>query len=56
MRADRIGKENENCFVLTETYMENIFIQVEAVQPDILIIDSIQTVQSATIESSPGSV
>ena len=36
--------------------MENIFIQVEAVQPDILIIDSIQTVQSATIESSPGSV
>ena len=56
MRADRIGKENENCFVLTETSMENIFIQVEAVQPDILIIDSIQTVQSATIESSPGSV
>ncbi len=56
MRADRIGKENENCFVLTETSMENIFIQVEAVQPDILIIDSIQTVQSSTIESSPGSV
>ena len=56
MRADRIGKENENCFVLTETSMENIFIQVEAVQPDILIIDSIQTVQAATIESSPGSV
>ena len=56
MRADRIGKENENCVVLTETSMENIFIQVEAVQPDILIIDSIQTVQSATIESSPGSV
>lgn len=56
MRADRIGKSNENCFVLTETSMENIFIQVEAVKPDILIIDSIQTVQTSTIESSPGSV
>ncbi len=56
MRADRIGKANENCYVLTETSMENIFIQVEAVKPDILIIDSIQTVQTSTIESSPGSV
>ena len=56
MRADRIGKENENCFVLTETSMQNIFIQVEAVQPDILIIDSIQTLHSGNIDSSPGSV
>lgn len=56
MRADRIGKSNDNCFVLTETSMENIFIQVEAVKPDILIIDSIQTVQTSNIESSPGSV
>lgn len=56
MRADRIGKSNENCFVLTETSMQNIFIQVEAVQPDILIIDSIQTLQSNNLESSPGSV
>ncbi len=56
MRADRIGKSNENCFVLTETSMQNIFIQVEAVKPDILIIDSIQTLHSTNIESSPGSV
>jgi DNA repair protein RadA/Sms len=56
MRADRIGKTNNDCFVLTETSMQNIFIQVEAVQPDILIIDSIQTLHSANIESSPGSV
>jgi len=56
MRADRIGKQNKDCYVLTETSMENIFIQVEAVKPDILIIDSIQTVQTSTIESSPGSV
>ena len=56
MRADRIGKENEDCYVLTETSMQNIFIQIEAVQPDILIIDSIQTMHSANIESSPGSI
>ena len=56
MRADRIGKENENCFVLTETSMQNVFIQVEAVQPDILIIDSVQTMHSALLESSPGSI
>lgn len=56
MRAERIGKENENCFVLTETSMQNIFIQIEAVQPDILIIDSIQTMHSAIIDSSPGSI
>ncbi|OIQ28962.1 MAG: DNA repair protein RadA [Crocinitomix sp. MedPE-SWsnd] len=56
MRADRIGKDNENCFVLTETSMQNVFIQIEAVQPDILIIDSVQTMQSAIIESSPGSI
>jgi len=63
MRAERIGKpagrtggENEECYVLTETGMQNIFIQVEAVKPDILIIDSIQTMHSALIESSPGSI
>ena len=56
MRADRIGKNNDNCFVLTETSMQNVFIQIEAVKPDILIIDSVQTMQSALIESSPGSI
>ncbi len=56
MRADRIGKENDNCYVLTETSLKNIFIQIEEIQPDILIIDSIQTMQSAYIESSPGSI
>lgn len=56
MRADRIGKENDECYVLTETSMKNIFIQIEELEPDILIIDSIQTMQSAYIESSPGSI
>src|SRR5690606_4636767 len=38
MRADRIGSKNENCYVLTETSIENIFIQLEAVKPDLLVI------------------
>lgn len=56
MRADRIGKLNEDCYILTETSLQNIFAQVQEIQPDILIIDSIQTMQSALIESSPGSI
>lgn len=56
MRAQRIGELNENCFILTETSMQNIFAQISAIQPDLLIIDSIQTMQSALIESSPGSI
>ncbi|WP_027420590.1 DNA repair protein RadA [Crocinitomix catalasitica] len=56
MRADRIGSKNENCYVLTETSIENIFIQLEAVKPDLLVIDSIQTVHTSMIDSSPGSV
>lgn len=56
MRAERIGKLNEDCYILTETLLQNIFAQVQEIQPDILIIDSIQTMQSALIESSPGSI
>lgn len=56
MRADRIGRNNEDCYVLTETSMTNIFIQVEEIQPDLLIVDSIQTMQSGYIESAPGSI
>ncbi|MBL7899175.1 MAG: DNA repair protein RadA [Crocinitomicaceae bacterium] len=56
MRADRIGKLNENCFVLTETSVQSVFNRVKEIQPDILIIDSIQTMQSSLIESSPGSI
>lgn len=56
MRADRIGKLNEQCFVLTETSVEAVFTQINELNPDILIIDSIQTMQSSLIESSPGSI
>jgi DNA repair protein RadA/Sms len=56
MRADRIYPDNETCFVLTETRTQNIFQQIEAVEPDIVVIDSIQTLQTDYIDSGAGSI
>jgi DNA repair protein RadA/Sms len=56
MRADRLGKGVANCLVLTETSMEDLFFQVENVKPQIIIIDSIQTLHTQQIESSAGSI
>jgi DNA repair protein RadA/Sms len=63
MRAERIaapqpasGGATTGCFILTETSTQNIFKQIEQLQPDLVIIDSIQTLYSAHIESTPGSV
>jgi DNA repair protein RadA/Sms len=56
MRAERIGINNPGCYILTETSTQNIFKQIEMLEPNLLIVDSIQTLHSAHIESSPGSV
>ncbi len=56
LRADRIGRMSDNCYVVTETSLENIFSHIETIQPELLIVDSIQTIASDTIESSAGSV
>lgn len=56
MRAERISKNNFECYVLTETSMQYIFKQIEELEPNLVIIDSIQTLYTAKIESSPGSV
>ena len=56
MRADRIGFSNTECLVLAETMLENILLQIEQHQPDILIIDSIQTLSSKIIDSVSGSI
>lgn len=56
MRAERIGLENSQCYVLTETNLQNIFKHTEEMQPNLLIIDSVQTLYSSQIESSPGSI
>lgn len=56
LRADRLGKLSENTFVLCETLLENIFDQIKKVSPQIVVVDSIQTIASEGIESAPGSV
>lgn len=56
MRAERIGVQNPSCFILSETNIQNIFRQAEDIQPKLLVIDSIQTLYSSEIESSPGSI
>lgn len=56
MRADRIPHKKHNCYVLTETKTQNIFQQIKQLQPQILIIDSIQTLQSDYVEASAGSI
>ena len=56
MRAERLENQSKNCFILTETQTQNIFKQIETFEPDILIIDSIQTLQSSFVESGAGSV
>ena len=56
MRAQRVENSSENCLILTETSTQNIFQQIEKVDPEILIVDSIQTLHTAHIDSSPGSV
>ncbi|NIJ51732.1 DNA repair protein RadA [Dyadobacter arcticus] len=56
MRAERMSSKSDNCYILTETHTQNIFRQIEDFKPEILIVDSIQTMQSAYIESGAGSV
>ncbi|MFC3809101.1 DNA repair protein RadA [Lacihabitans lacunae] len=56
MRAERIPFENPRCYVLTETATDQIFKQIELIEPDIVVIDSIQTLVSPLIESGAGSV
>lgn len=56
LRADRIGRPGSNVHVLCETDLEQIFTHITNLNPDLVIIDSIQTMQSADVESAPGSV
>jgi DNA repair protein RadA/Sms len=56
MRADRLNQLDSSCQILTETNTQNIFQQIQEVQPSILVIDSIQTLQTNSIDSSPGSI
>ena len=56
MRADRLNIKNENFYLLTETNTQSIFQEIKKLKPQLVIVDSIQTLQTPYIESSPGSV
>ncbi|MBS9774768.1 MAG: DNA repair protein RadA [Tenacibaculum sp.] len=57
MRAERLEEvDNSNCLILTETNTQKIFKNIEEIKPEVLIIDSIQTLHTNNIEASPGSI
>jgi len=56
MRAERLGMNNENFYLLTETTTQIIFQEIRKLKPDLVIVDSIQTLQTPYIDSSPGSI
>lgn len=56
MRGERIGLSNEQCYLLNETNIQSILSQAETVNPDFLVIDSIQTLYSSNIDSVTGTV
>ena len=56
LRAERLKFNNPDCYIVSETSLEQIFVHVQNVKPDLLIVDSIQTITPENIESSPGSV
>jgi DNA repair protein RadA/Sms len=56
MRADRIGINNDQCYLLNETFTDNIFNHAKEICPHIIVIDSIQTLYTDLIDSSPGSI
>ena len=56
LRAERIGDMQSECYIYSDTILENIFEQVKTIEPDLLIIDSIQTISTTAIEQSSGSL
>jgi len=56
LRAERLKYDNPDCYIVSETSLEQIFVHIQNIEPDVVIVDSIQTVSTEMIESSPGSV
>ena len=56
MRADRLGGDPSNCLIYSETLMDNILAEAEETAPDLMIVDSVQTMYSQNVESTAGSV
>ena len=56
IRSERLNFDNPKCYIVCETSLEQIFVHIDNIRPDLVIIDSVQTVYTERIESSPGSV
>lgn len=56
LRADRIPHNSSDCLIVCETSLEQIYVHIKNTRPDLVIIDSIQTISTETIDSSPGSL
>ncbi|HIZ02231.1 MAG TPA: DNA repair protein RadA [Candidatus Bacteroides merdipullorum] len=56
LRADRLTHTSSDCLIACETSLEQIFVHIKNTQPDLVIIDSIQTISTESLESSPGSI
>lgn len=56
LRADRIQQHGADCLIVCETSLEQIYVHIKNTQPELVIIDSIQTISTESIESSPGSI
>ncbi len=56
MRAERMPGISDSCYILTETSTQNIFKQIELLEPDLVVVDSIQTLHTSYVESSAGSI
>lgn len=56
LRAERIGIESDQCFILTETNTQKIFKHAQEIEPQLIVVDSVQTLHTQFVESSPGSI
>jgi DNA repair protein RadA/Sms len=56
MRADRLGIQSDKCYLMSETQLQEVFNQIAGLDPEVLVIDSIQTLHSTQLEATPGSI
>ena len=56
LRADRLTRTSSDCLIACETSLEQIFVHIKNTRPDLVVIDSIQTISTEALESSPGSI
>ena len=56
MRADRLGGDPSQCYIYSETLIENVISEAREMLPDLMIVDSVQTMYTETVDSAPGSV